>query len=205
MGNAICSTVHSSSGNQEREGGCYSCGCSKNCLQKGIIFLRMHFFHDLCKRWNENHVVLSPQSKPKKGEEFKITVFPKYVGHLVGHYKAWRVNQKKRVAIAVAASSNAVRALQHNTGVRVSRDFEAQAIPVEPQQPVMQSASNESESTARALQVPPPTMHLAPLPHLQVHQARQAPLTWGVPPPPFHHTASQSKKRARKASVLKLQ
>jgi hypothetical protein len=122
---------------------------------------------------------------PKKGEEFKITIFPKYVGHLVGHYKAWRVNQKKRVAITVAASSIVVRALHHNTGVRVSREFEAQVMPVKPQQPVMQSASNESESTARALQAPPPTIHLAPLP-------------WGVPPPPFHHTASQSKKRARK-------
>jgi hypothetical protein len=77
---------------------------------------------------------------PKKGEEFKISNFPKYVGHLVGHqYKAWRVNAKKRVVIAVAASNNVARSLQHNTGVRVSRDFEAQVIPIEPQQPAMQS------------------------------------------------------------------
>jgi hypothetical protein len=99
------------------------------------------FFHELCKRWNEDCVVLPPRSKPKTGDEFKITTFPKHVGHLIRHCKAWRVNQKKRVAIKVAASSDVVRALQHNnTGVRVPRDFEVQVIPVEPQQsePVMQ-------------------------------------------------------------------
>jgi hypothetical protein len=152
-------------------------------------------FSTRLKRWNEDCVVLPPRSKPKTGDEFKITMFPKHVGHLIRHCKAWRVNQKKRVAIEVGASSDVVRALQHNTGVRVPRDFEAQVIPVEPQQsePVMQIEREANES-----KIPPPTMHLAPLPCFQVHQALQAPLlAWGAPP--FHpHTAGQTKKRARK-------
>lgn len=152
------------------------------------------FFHELCKRWNEDYIVLPPRSKPKKGEEFEITIFPKYVGHLTRHYKAWRVNQKKRVAIAIAASSDVLRALQHNTGVRVPTDFEAQVVPVEP---VMQSASPRAEQKANESEQIPPTVHLAPLPYFQVHHALQAPLAWGVPPF-HHHTASQTKKRARK-------
>jgi hypothetical protein len=117
-------------------------------------------------------------------------------GHLIRHYKAWRVNQKKRVSIAVAASSAVVRSLRHNTGVRVPRDFEAQVIPVEPQQSEPVREANKSEGTARALQIPP-TMHLAPLPYFKVHKGLQAPLAWGVPQF-HHHTASQTKKRARK-------
>jgi hypothetical protein len=119
----------------------------KELLTGGYSISTDAFFHELCKRWNEGYVVLPPRSKPQKGEEFKITIFPKYVGHLIRHYKAWRVNQKeKRAAIAVAASSDVVRALQHNTGERVPRDFEAQVIPVEPQQ--SEREANESESTA---------------------------------------------------------
>jgi hypothetical protein len=70
------------------------------------------FFLEMCKHWNETHVILSPWSKSsKKGQEFKIIIFPKYVGHLVKHYKAWGVNQKKRVAMKVASDSAIVRAL----------------------------------------------------------------------------------------------
>jgi hypothetical protein len=103
-------------------------------LAEGYSISTDAFFQELCKRWNEDYVVLPTRSKPKKGEEVKITIFPKYVGHLIRHYKAWRVNQKKRVALAVAASSAVVRSLRHNTGVRVPENFEAQVIPVEPQQ-----------------------------------------------------------------------
>jgi hypothetical protein len=165
-------------------------------LAEGYSISTDAFFHELCKRWNEDYVVLPTRSKPKKGEEVKITIFPKYVGHLIRHYKAWRVNQKKRVALAVAASSAVVRSLRHNTGVRVPRDFEAQVIPVEPQQSEPVREANKSEGTARALQIPP-TMHLAPLPYFKVHKGLQAPLAWGVPQF-HHHTASQTKKRARK-------
>jgi hypothetical protein len=122
------------------------------------------FFLKMCKRWNETHVIMPPRSKPNS----KLLYFP-IVGHLVKHYKAWSVNQRKRVAMKVASDSVMARALRHNTGVTVPSNFEAQGIPVEPPQSesVLQCASLAKQEAAKntdALHIPPPVMHLAPYP-----------------------------------------
>jgi len=185
-------------------------------LAEGLSISSDTFFLELCRRSNNNYVILPPRSKPKKGEEFQITIFLQYVGHLIGHYKAWRVNQKKRAALTVASNSAIVRALRHYTGVMtVPGNFEAQGIPVEPQQsePVLQSVSRGATEQERAskgtaagavpaLQFPPPAMHLVPHPYLlipslqfrspAIHLAAHLPIIQarGVP--------TTTRKRARK-------
>jgi hypothetical protein len=160
-----------------------------------------YMFLDACKRWNETHMILPPRSKPQKGQELKITIFPKYVGHLTKHYKAWVVNHKKRVAIEVLALDCAMRWENYDTtqvwhclAILRRKAFQWSLYKVNES---TAEASSGLSFAAPALQISPPAMHLAPYPYFPIHQALQAPLVWGGAPP-FQHTVSQQELPRRK-------
>jgi predicted nucleic acid binding AN1-type Zn finger protein len=52
--------------------------------------------------WNHEHVKL-PTSKKES-----VKVFPKYIFHLILHYKKWRITNKKRAAIDEAKASDII-------------------------------------------------------------------------------------------------
>jgi hypothetical protein len=85
--------------------------------------ISMETFIELCVLWNTEYVQLPKE----KGES--IAIFPKYVWHLVSHYKQWRINNKKKAAFDEAKESPMIHSLSRNQGIRVTdAPFKRQAL-----------------------------------------------------------------------------
>jgi hypothetical protein len=157
-------------------------------------------FHGLTMKWNNDHVKL-PTSKQES-----VKVFPKYINHLILHYKKWRITNKKRAAIDEANASDIIKALAHNQGIHVEEGTYAlqPLVSVLPPQPPQAQLAKQYQPTAtnpptpsnpsgpRPLTPPPMLYRLVVRPNFPPSSSSQADL-----PPSGNNAQGAERKRRR--------